>query len=518
LEVKLLTQTTITFKQTVSVAIEKNQIMATLTKRKTKPKAKPADWVIQQRRAQEAKRDDLQATVRYNFLVGSRSHWENKTQKVIEKNRALRRFAELQADARRALDDRRRRLAQKLSREQEVYEQMVERSFPTMEQRNQAMTERALKLKYEREVRQAKAVKEARARQFRGSCDELRGKDKVAEGALIAQSWRDSIIKKETDAVSKAAQQKEFDMVWERDRVAKGAREEEELAKRANWNKTTKDILDQQVDEKAMILAEEKKQAADFAARDIKRWQSEIEEEKRQHRVRLVNAGERYQAIVNENMAIQEKKKGWGDADKAHTKWLLSEAIRKEDEEDARKRTIKEKVRVEAKAYQKQLEEQMIKASENDDALEQLRRDDVEKEWQKKQAVWDREAAARASLQQEVLQTREVQIREKTALKKLEREMDVNWIASQAGKWDSEAAAEKAKQDRKLGSRMKAQEMLLKQIQANEDARARERQQEFFQMRLMKQQEATFDKQLNQMKGEKYQPNDFRKKKAGWFS
>merc|ERR1712166_140630 len=94
-------------------------------------------------------------------------------------------------------------------------------------------------------------------------------------------------------------------------------------------------------------------------------------------------------------------KKGWGDADKAHTKWLLSEAIRKEDEEDARKRTIKEKVRVEAKAYQKQLEEQM-------------RRDDVEKEWQKKQAVWDREAAARASLQQEVLQTREVQIREKT--------------------------------------------------------------------------------------------------------
>merc|ERR1712166_1172524 len=386
------------------------------------------------------------------------------------------------ADARRALDDRRRRLAQKLSREQEVYEQMVERSFPTMEQRNQAMTERALKLKYEREVRQAKAVKEARARQFRGSCDELRGKDKVAEGALIAQSWRDSIIKKETDAVSKAAQQKEFDMVWERDRVAKGAREEEELAKRANWNKTTKDILDQQVDEKAMILAEEKKQAADFAARDIKRWQSEIEEEKRQHRVRLVNAGERYQAIVNENMAI------------------------------------KEKVRVEAKAYQKQLEEQMIKASENDDALEQLRRDDVEKEWQKKQAVWDREAAARASLQQELLQTREVQIREKTALKKLEREMDVNWIAPQAGKWDSEAAAEKAKQDRKLGSRMKAQEMLLKQIQANEDARARERQQEFFQMRLMKQQEATFDKQLNQMKGEKYQPNDFRKKKAGWFS
>merc|ERR1712166_1273388 len=150
-------------------------------------------------------------------------------------------------------------------------------------------------------------------------------------------------------------------------------------------------------------------------------------------------------------------KKGWGDADKAHTKWLLSEAIRKEDEEDARKRTIKEKVRVEAKAYQKQLEEQMIKASENDDALEQLRRDDVEKEWAKKQAVWDREALARTNLQEEVLRTREIQIREKTALKALEKEMDINFIKSQAGKWKSEADAEQAKQDAKRAGRMKAQ-------------------------------------------------------------
>ena len=45
----------------------------------------------------EARRDELQAQVDYNFVVGSRSRWENKTQKVIEKNRALRRFAELQA-------------------------------------------------------------------------------------------------------------------------------------------------------------------------------------------------------------------------------------------------------------------------------------------------------------------------------------------------------------------------------------------------------------------------------------
>jgi hypothetical protein len=490
-----------------------------MSSRRRKPKqSKPADWVIQQRRAQEAKRDELQATVRYNFLVGSRSHWENKTQKVIEKNRALRRFAELKEQARRSLDDRRRRLAQKLSREQEIYEKMVEKSFPTMEQRNAAMTERALKLKSERVARQKKIVQDARARQFRASCDELRGKDKRIERALTADSWREAIVLKEQDAVKKAQEQAIFDKQWEDDRVSKGAREEEELAKRAKWNATTKEILGQQVSEKAMILAEEKKLADEFAQRDIQRWKREIQEEQQQHRNRLKIAGERFRRIMNDNMAIQEKKKTWGDADKAHTKWLLEEALRKEKEEDERKRIEKERIRKDAIAYQKQLEEQMIKEAENDDALEKLRREDVEREWAKKQAVWDREAAARQALQEEVLATREVQISEKQALKKLEREMDINYIKSQEGRWAAEADQEKAKQDARRASRMKSQDLLLKQIRDNEDARARERQQEYFQMRLMKQQEQIFDQQLNSMKAEKYVPNDYRKKSAGWFS
>ena len=491
--------------------------MATVKRRKPKTR-KPADWVIQQRRAAEAKRDELQAQVDYNFIVGSRSHWENKTQKVIEKNRALRRYKELQEEARRDLDDRRRRLAQKLSREQEVYEKMVENSFPTMEQRNASMTARALKLKAEREARNAAIVQKARARQFRSSCDELRNKDKRIEGELVADSWRQMLQHKEKEKENLAKEAAIFAETWEKDRIAKGAREDQEAAKRAKWNKTTKEILDQQVSEKAAIVAEEKRRAADFAQRDISRWKREIAEEQREHRMRLVRAGERYRAVMEENQAIQEKKKRWGDADKAHTKWLLSEAIRKEKEEDERKRIEKERIRKESMEYQKQLEEQMRKEAENDDALDKLRREDVEKEWKKRQDKWDREAAARAALQKEVLETREVQIREKEALRKLEKELDIQYMESMKGTWKSEADKEDAKQRNRRENRMRAQEQLLEQIRANEEARARERQQEYLQVRLMKQQEQLFDQQLSNMRAEKYVPRDFRKKKAGWFS
>ena len=111
-----------------------------------------------------------------------------------------------------------------------------------------------------------------------------------------------------------------------------------------------------------------------------------------------------------------------------------------------------------------------------------------------------------------------MQIREKNALKKLEKELDVKYMESLKGKWDDEANAEKAKQDARRESRMKAQEELLMQIRANEDARARERQKEYFQVRLMKEQEKLFEQQLSRMRSEKYEPRDFRKKKAGWFS
>ena len=79
--------------------------------------------------------------------------------------------------------------------------------------------------------------------------------------------------------------------------------------------------------------------------------------------MRRVRAFEAYKKVMEENRAIEEKKKTWGDADAAHTKWLLDEAIRKEQADIAREREVKERIRREAMDYQKQLEQQMIRES-----------------------------------------------------------------------------------------------------------------------------------------------------------
>ena len=124
---------------------------------------------------------------------------------------------------------------------------------------------------------------------------------------------------------------------------------------------------------------------------------------------------EAYKKVAEENRIIEEKKKSWGDDDKAHTQWLLEEAIRKEKEQEAHEKAVKDRMRREAMEYQRQLEEQMIKEKQDDSELEAIRRADTEKAWKKREDQWAREAAARAALLKEVNDTRELQIREKEA-------------------------------------------------------------------------------------------------------
>ena len=267
-----------------------------------------------------------------------------------------------------------------------------------------------------------------------------------------------------------------------------------------------------------MLKEWHKKQAKERDQIDIKKWEEENKAAARENQMRRVRAFEAYKKVMLDNKAIEEKKKTWGDADSEHTKWLLAEAIRKENEDIAREREVKERVRREAMDYQKQLEQQMIKEMQDDSELDRIRREDVEKTWKKREDQWAREAAARAALLKEVNDTRELQIREKQALKEMEKVEDLKWTSVAKNKYDEDFSKEKelAKYHRKR--RSDAQEQLLDQIQANQIRRDKERQRIYFEDRARKQQEEVFNKQLASMRTNDYKPKDFRKKKAQWFS
>lgn len=481
-------------------------------------KAKTGDYIIKKRRALEEKRDALRADVQERIVIGGIAKWEVSTAKRIETNRAVTYFNKMKAEAEEKLTERRKRLAAKLSREQAQYEIEVENSFETAEERAGRLAKRALQLKAERAARMKKASDDARFRQFRDSCDELRGKDKQIVAELINEYRLNQIKMKEEEAARKEIEDMEFAKRFHAEADKKKEIEDAQLAARAAQNEKVKSILDQQVSEKKMVEEWHKKQARERDQIDMKKWEAENKAAARETQMRRVRAFEAYKKVMLENKAIEEKKKTWGDADAEHTKWLLAEAIRKENEDIAREREVKERVRREAMDYQKQLEQQMIKEMQDDSELDRIRREDVEKTWKKREDQWAREADARAALLKEVNDTRDLQIREKQALKQVEKADDLKWTAVAKMKYDEDFKKEKelAKYHRKR--RSDAQEQLLDQIQANQIRRDKERQRIYFEDRARKQQEEVFNKQLASMRTNDYKPKDFRKKKAQWFS
>ena len=481
-------------------------------------KAKTGDYIIKKRRALEEKRDALRADVQERIVIGGIANWEVKTAKRIETNRAVTYFNKMKAEAEERLTERRKRLAAKLSKEQAQYEIEVENSFETAEERAARLATRALQLKAERAARMKKASEDARFRQFRNSCDELRGKDKQIVAGLINEYRMNQIKMKEDAAAQKEIDDMAFAKRFHAEADKKKEIEDAEIAERARKNAEVKGILDQQVSEKKMVEEWHKKKAKERDQIDIAKWEEENKAAAKENRMRRVRAFEAYKKVMLENKAIEEKKATWGDADAEHTKWLLAEAIRKENEDIAREREVKERVRRDAMDYQRQLEQQMIKEMQDDSELERIRREDVEKTWKKREDQWAREAAARAALLKEVNDTRELQIREKQALKEMVKKDDLKWTAVAKTKYDEDFKKEKDLAQYHRNRRAEAQEQLLDQIQANQTRRDKERQRIYFEDRARKQQEEVFNKQLASMRTTDYKPKDFRKKKAEWFS
>ena len=217
-------------------------------------KAKTGDYIIKKRRALEEKRDALRADVQERIVIGGIANWEVKTAKRIETNRAVTYFNKMKAEAEERLTERRKRLAAKLSKEQAQYEIEVENSFETAEERAARLATRALQLKAERAARMKKASEDARFRQFRNSCDELRGKDKQIVAGLINEYRLNQIKMKEDAAAQKEIDDMAFAKRFHAEADKKKEIEDAEIAERARKNAEVKGILDQQVSEKNSLF------------------------------------------------------------------------------------------------------------------------------------------------------------------------------------------------------------------------------------------------------------------------
>lgn len=364
-----------------------------------------------QRQKQEFIHETLVAQELDAFAVKQKGLWENKTHAVIRTNRVKGKAAASEAQHKASLTDRRRKLAGKLSAEMKAYErEMVERE-ETPAQRMDKMAVRAYELKRRREEERKAVVQEKLYQQWRAGIDDLRTMDsKLVELKTIA----DRDFQLDEKAVVRAEEKSHddfYDKLWHEGYLAKIEREEREKEMKRERNTQQTKILDMQLDFKVQKVQEVKNEAA-VEAEEMKQLWSAQEQEEKDALVREKIMAREERKKADEYMEIQQRQRAEEDRlEKEFDKNFVHGVLEREQKLTEQEEFEKNKAKRKAIEYTEALKIEMAKKAESEEELVKLQHEESERQWEKRYMQWEKEELARRSLMEEVYSDRAEQVR-----------------------------------------------------------------------------------------------------------
>jgi len=380
------------------------------------------DYLILKRRAQEADRIVMEGVVKANWIAGANAEWEIKTTGYVEETQAQRRYDSIRAADEAALNARRLRLSQMLQAEQAMHQQQLEDLEPNPAERKARMEARAAELKEKRESERLAFVRQQYERQWRMACDPLREQEskEILKATSAARAYQ--IGEKMKSLELEEQENRAFDEMWEQDRLAKLGREEAEDEARKQMDLQHKLVLDQQVNELASYRDQERRLAMEEAALMQESWQMEHEEERRVAAARQavidsaqkeLNGFNKQRKTALANAIDQERKE---DAER------LAAVLAKEKAEDEREARAHASMQEETRKFGAAMMAQKRAIASAEGEMEAARKQELNKAWDKRLAVWQKEQEARENLLAQVLAERRDQVQWKLKQVKIDKE------------------------------------------------------------------------------------------------
>lgn len=384
-------------------------------------KKQSADYLILKRRAAEEERRRYEDLCKYNFKAETNAEWEIKTAGFIEHQKTKQRYESIRSTDEAAVDARRRKLAEFLAAEQAMFQQQLESMDETAEQRKARMEARASELKEKRESERLDYVRQQYERQWRMACDPLREQESKAilraTNAARAYQIGEKMKQLEIDEQEERA----FDEMWEADRLSKLGREEREEDARQQMDAEHKAVLDQQVGELHAYREQERKMGSDEAALLRKQWELEREEAKRvesmRHKVLVDAQNELHQFNKHKRAELTRSVAEERATDLARLNAQLAREQAEEDREAATRAAMQE----ETKKFTESMMAQKRKIADKEAEMEELRKAELDKAWDKRLQVWGAEQEAREKLMAQVLNERKMQVVTKLEQEKIDK-------------------------------------------------------------------------------------------------
>merc|ERR1711920_615726 len=417
------------------------------------------------------------------FKVKQYSLWENQMNGVLRTNRVKAKVANMQSQLHADLQERRRMLAEKLHAEMKACEKEMMEREETPQQRMDKMAVRAYELKRRREDERKAVVQEKLYQQWRAGIDDLRSMDsQIVELRTIAD--RDfQLDEKAIVAAEEKAHDEFYDKLWHEGYLAKIEREEREKEMKRERNEQQTKTLGVQLQMKQQRVQEDKDQEAIEAVEMKKLWAVQEKEEKEAAVQAVVNA-KKERKKADEYMAIQQAQRGEEELiekefDRNFVNGVLERERKLTEQEEEEKRRAKKK----AIEFTEALKVEMARKAESEGQLIKLQHEESERQWAKRYLQWEKEELARRSLMEEVYTDRAEQVHLKQQVRdhlKQEVENEREMIEREVSRLE---AIEKERTEGEILVAKRHQEELFRQMDFHQVQRHRQLQQHAIEQR-----------------------------------
>eukprot|EP00941_MAST-03F_sp_MAST-3F-sp1_P000521 g521.t1 len=468
-------------------------------------------------RERESRRKNLQLAFAKDKEAMAYAAWEVKSAENQKKVEMKKRLGKRKAAYTRKLNARRRLLADLLTAESEALNTELANSFETMEQRRERLVGHANQLQAKREEERLKEVARLRALQWRDSIDEIRTYQSNMLTKRVAQERKQQLV------WAKEAREREREL--DRKEEAEYAKRKAKLLRREIAEKAvvderadlTKRMLAAQLVERDKLARRQAKEDAEELARLRKQWAKENQEELDRQQARRDRAAQIEKEVAEFNAYKKELDSHRGDAEAEEDRRLLEAVLKKEAAEVEKEKALKAQRKQEMVDYQDMLKEMMVKEQQDDSYLEQLLREERDKEWEKREAKWKAEADARAKLMREVDESRRKQIAYNKIRRQKEAEDDMNFARKLFADTQIKIDEAEEKVRKKKEDRIKSAEFITAQIEERKQQRQREKEEEAERVRMEQEAAKLYVKKIDKLYELKLGVPNHKRKKVQWY-
>jgi len=452
-------------------------------------------------RRQNAVKEQNQRYMEENRQTLFKAQWENKTDAKLTLLRKKDRLAQLRKSRQDQILQRKRKLAELLNREMQQWQDAVKNSRESTEDRKASIAQRAIALRDAREAERKEFVEQCYRDQYRNACDDARFLDAKALTKYVMDEREKQIEMKHTRREELRRESEALDRQCQERLVELDEKESEKERTRRQMEFEIRGILDGQTANLRRRKEALRQQQAEDAAIEHAEWKAAMDKEQEEQSKRTALAYARGRAIREFN----ESRKHLRREAEAHVReqdmMLLQYALDKEKADEMNEARKREEEKETTKVFQEYLKAQMIKEAQNDALVEELRKAEEDRIWERKEGEQRKRDEARAYLMRITNEGRQTQIEEK---RKRHAE-ELAYEGSENEYMDREQAElDRIEADKEARRRLATDKNLAYikgQIAAKERARRREEQEKFLETKIMERNEEEHRRQLAEQAG-----------------